>query len=176
MHANMNEHGSYTASSAAGPFAVNREPVSGRPGQTTANPCTSDLPAVSTDCRISTHVSPIADILRKLDILERLHEDWDSYGGAPPLPAAVQAARDLIYRALASPAGEKGLPFAVAPVSGGGIQLEWRAPACALEVEVGAHGGFGYLLARGEEPDRKFEERDDVPHGRILQLIHSVIS
>jgi hypothetical protein len=121
------------------------------------------------------------DIIRKtLDELDRiagLQPDWDSYGSAAPTAIAVAAARRLtmtVYRESQLSARNPSLPFSVAPLSGGGIQIEWRGEVNTLEVEIGAGGNFGYLLTKGPESFSSCEEEDGVPESRILELVRSV--
>jgi hypothetical protein len=125
-------------------------------------------------------VPPIAEAFKRLDAIKELPFNWDSYGSAPPSNTAVDAAHNLIWKAyLASlhDSGEKpAVPYVVLPLSGGGVQVEWRGVAGAIEVEISSEGVFGYLLARGTAPSREFEEMDNVPEFRILALIRSVIS
>jgi hypothetical protein len=112
-----------------------------------------------------------------LERIARLGADWDSYGGAPPSSEAVKTARRLIgtvYREALLSARNPALPYSVAPLSGGGVQLEWRAENMAIEVQVGPDGAFGYLLVKGAEPSCAYEEGDGVPESRILELVRSV--
>ena len=118
----------------------------------------------------------IREALRQLDEIQRLPHDWDTYRSESPSAQAVSTAREIIWEAFIESSGASGLPFALAPLSGRGLQLEWRGPDGALEVEVGADGALGYLLVRGEGPDREFQEQDGVPREQVLQLIRSVIS
>jgi hypothetical protein len=67
------------------------------------------------------------------------------------------------------------VPYSVVPLSGGGVQVEWRGDAATIEVEISSEGVFGYLLVRGSEPLRDVEERDNVPQSHILELVRSVI-
>jgi len=122
-------------------------------------------------------ISPLAEILEHLYEIERLRPNWDSYGSAAPTHVAVNAARDLIHNVCSGSLGEeRAVPYAVAPLSGGGVQIEWRGDARAIEVEVRSEGALGYLLIRGREPSREFEEADHIPQSRVLELIRYVVS
>jgi hypothetical protein len=67
------------------------------------------------------------------------------------------------------------VPYSVVPLSGGGVQVEWRGRDAVIEVEISPEGAFGYLLATGTEPSRQFEERDNVAESQIVELVRSVI-
>jgi hypothetical protein len=118
-----------------------------------------------------------ADTLADLDRIARLAADWDSYGGAPPATEAIKTARRLIgavYEEALLSARNPALPYSVAPLSGGGVQLEWRGEDRAVEIQVGPSGALGYLLVKGAEPSCAYEEEDGVPESRILELVRSV--
>lgn len=122
-------------------------------------------------------IVPVASPLNDLQRIADLPADWDSYGSAPPTTVAVGTARRLIntvYRDSLLSARAPSLPFSVAPLSGGGIQLEWRGETDAIEVEIGPEGAFGYLLLKGTERSPDSEEKDDVSESRILELVRSV--
>lgn len=75
----------------------------------------------------------------RIDHLRSLKHDWDSYGADPISPKAIDAAEHLICRSIAL-LEERGkrepTPYVIAPVADGGVQVEWRGAAGALEVEV----------------------------------------
>ncbi len=124
------------------------------------------------------NISPIAAALKELQRIERLQPNWDSYGSEPPTRLAIEAASRLIwnvYRCSVYAGKRPAIPYAVVPLSGGGAQLEWRGDGGAIEVEISSEGVFGYLLIRGSEPSREFEERDNVPQLRLMELVLSVI-
>jgi hypothetical protein len=123
-------------------------------------------------------ISPIAAALKDLERIEGLHADWDSYGSAAPSRVAVATARRIIwsvYMSSLNPGQRPVAPYSVAPISGGGVQIEWRGETRAIEVEVSPEGAFGYLLVIGVEPSCEFEERDNVPQSRILELVRSLL-
>ena len=62
------------------------------------------------------------------------------------------------------------VPYTVVPLSGGGVQIERRSDAGAIEVEVGPEGAFDYLLIKGTGASREFEERDNIPQLQVVEL------
>ena len=145
--------------------------------------CTASGPAIapynvelSPAAEEETARQPFANTMAELDRIAGLRADWDSYGSTPPTSVAVETARRLIntvYRDSLLSARNPSLPFSVAPLSGGGIQLEWRGETNTVEVEIGPEGAFGYLLIKGAEPC-VYEEEDSVSESRILELVRSV--
>ena len=70
-----------------------------------------------------------------LSILTALLPGWGSRGSQPVSPAAVDRARELISSL------PEGTPEPrVAPMSSGGVQLEWHQCGIDLEAEVGPEG------------------------------------
>src|SRR5260370_27103929 len=114
--------------------------------------------------------SELGRTFKRLDEISALERNWDSYGSEPPTVDAIAKARTLItsvYRTLRATAGQNAIPFAVVPVSGGGVQIEWRSRDGAIEVEIGAES-YGYLLVQGSGPNRSFREEDVGSEARIV--------
>lgn len=80
--------------------------------------------------------------------LANLPEDWDSYGSPPLTYVLLNNAQDFLdslkFENVPS-------PF-VAPVSGGGIQFEWRNEDRDLEVDFVEPLRVGYLKLIKNEP------------------------
>jgi hypothetical protein len=123
-------------------------------------------------------VSPVAAALKQLQTMEALGANWDSYGSDAPTHLAVLTAHTLIWEVYMWSTNARNrpvLPYSVVPLSSGRVQVEWRGGAAAIEVEISSEGVLGYLLARGSEHSREYEEADNVPQSQILQLIRDVI-
>jgi hypothetical protein len=145
------------------------DPDSGRP--LLPNP----VPEVGTNGHPSF---PIDAAFRRLWDVEALGTDWDSYGSEATKHVAVATAHRLIWQVYMwslSARRSPSTPYSVLPLSDGGVQVEWRGPAGAIEVEISSEGVLGYLLARGSGPTREFQERDGVPECQILELVRSVV-
>ena len=88
------------------------------------------------------------DAIKKLFQLLALPHDWDSYGSPPPSEVAVKTAGRLIL--------DIGLDYFVSPrivpVSGGGVQLEWRVGSRELEIEINDEGSAEYLKSSHGKP------------------------
>ncbi len=123
-------------------------------------------------------ILPVPTSLDRLEVIERLEFNWDSYGSEAPTSLAVAAARSLIWTVYLVSLYARGIrtdPHAILPLPGGGVQIEWQGGGSTIEVEISSEGAFGYLLAKGREPLREFEERDGVPRSQIVELVWSVI-
>lgn len=115
--------------------------------------------------------------LRNLARIAALPENWDTFGSDKAAAAALSSSRDLIWKAVIHLAarGVDGTPYDIAPLSGGGLQIEWRGGSKSIEVEVSANGHYNYLLT--EECDGRVEsqEADNVTLEEILHLISAVL-
>lgn len=80
-------------------------------------------------------------MLDKLAELSILPDNWDGYGSPSLQPAVKEAAADLIGILC-----EAGAPLPhFAPVSGGGLQLEWQRNGRELELEILPNGDLAFL-------------------------------
>ena len=132
--------------------------------------------ATRTEVESEPALEPIWDRLAKI---ERLEPNWNSYGARPPHPAAVVAARELIsaiYRTLAAVAGSRAVPYTVAPLVNGGMQVEWHGPGGEIEAEISPERALGYLLVRGSGEAEQTSEGDGVSWDDLLGLITSVVA
>ncbi len=73
----------------------------------------------------------VGEVLQMLAELEALPANWDSYGSAPPQPAALHRARQFLARA---PVARVPAPTVTA-VPGGGVGFHWRVEERDLEIE-----------------------------------------
>jgi hypothetical protein len=118
-------------------------------------------------------------MLERLDAVERLGRNWDSYASEPPTATAVQKARALVWDVVGEGFGVAGLrsiPFAIVPLSGAGLQIEWRGENDSIEVEIGSDGALGFLLSRGRESNREFEEADNVSEHELVRRTLAAVS
>ena len=111
---------------------------------------------------------------RYLAVLGELADNWDSYGGAPPTPTSLEAARsllsDLDRQARILP-GRAVTPFHIAPLPSGGVQLEWTGPSKDIEVEIGPDGALAYLVIDRSGGERRFTEDEQVPATTVVELV-----
>ena len=118
-------------------------------------------------------------VLRRLAELSRLEEDWDSYGGLPPTPEALRAAKRLLTRILPRNGlvpGRGADPGAVLPFPNGGVQIVWERNADELQVDVGPTGDLGYLWIRRAGGERESVEAEPVTDEAILTLIDQFLN
>ena len=102
---------------------------------------------------------PVAVWLDQLESIAALPEDWDSYGAAQISTVAVRTARELLNDLAARPRAAKLLPFHVAPISTGGVQLEWKRPdGSGLEVWISGEGEIDAVLDRPTQEPRIVEK------------------
>jgi hypothetical protein len=118
-------------------------------------------------------------ILDRISRLETLPENWDSYGSQPPTSIAASMARELIWNIIAAYDGDaldEAIPFTALPLSGEGVQVEWRGTNRAIEVEIGPEGKLSYLVMARHEGHEQSEERDNVPVEEITRLVLTVLA
>jgi hypothetical protein len=72
-------------------------------------------------------------------------------------------------------AGETAIPYDIAPIPRGGVQVEWRGPRMHIEVEIGPTGEPSYLVKKIFPTHREYEEGHDVSWQVILVQIPRVL-
>lgn len=135
-------------------------------------------PANTTAFSQASKDSLIVSVQRKLLEVSQTESDWDSYGAQLTSLSAVRKAGELfaqIANQFYPSKGDKIRPYDVAPLTNGGVQLEWRSLHSALEVEIRADAGFRYLLVQGQGENRRFRESEDVSAEEIIPLVAEVI-
>ncbi len=128
----------------------------------------SQTPAVS--------LRPSAERLAKL---ARLEPNWDSYGAAPVTTVALATAYNLVVtfeEEFVGAVGAHSLPWAIAPLADGGLQVEWRGPGGAIELEIGPAGDMSYLLEEGDESNLRHQEADDVSVSDVGTAVAHVLN
>jgi hypothetical protein len=94
--------------------------------------------------------------LNRIAQFASLETDWDSYGGEPPSPVArAEAGRwvEIVADIFGGRAGDTSIPYSVAPLADGGVQLEWRGRNGVVELEVDPDGALGYLFLAGDQTE-----------------------
>jgi hypothetical protein len=121
--------------------------------------------------------SPIQTVLDHLIEFARLAPDWDSYGAEPISSHAIGLASRLLLdidRQIIALAGAYPPPFA-APLSDGGVQLEWKNKHARIGVQVAPDGTLGYLLVEEEKANRRSQEGHAVSWSDVEHLVISVL-
>ena len=132
----------------------------------------------TTDREDAQATAAVGEALRRIAQFADLGPDWDSYGAAPSSPVARAAAGrwvETVARTFGSVAGERVRPYSVAPLADGGVQLEWRGPGGAIEVDVDPSGDVGYLLQIGEGTAARYEEVETAAEATVLRLLARVL-
>ena len=70
-------------------------------------------------------------VRRQLERLQKLEENWDSYGAQPVSGVALNVSVDLLKHF-----GPRFEPPRIAPLPNGGLQLEWESPDYEVSVEI----------------------------------------
>lgn len=94
-----------------------------------------------------------AEAMRGLGEIANLPPNWDTYGSPPPTAIAIEKVIDILLKI-----DDRNLPSAhVVPLSGGGVQLEWRVVDRELHLEIGPDGIAQYLQIENGQPFREEE-------------------
>ena len=114
---------------------------------------------------------PFATWLDQLDSLAELPEDWDSYGASRVASTALATARALLNDLAARSRAAALLPFHVAPIPTGGVQLEWkRADGSALELWIDGGGEIDAVLDRPAAEPRVVEKHLASRAGAVAEI------
>ena len=100
----------------------------------------------------------------ELQALVNLPWNWDGYGSPPVTEQALRTA-DVVLRA--SDHYPIGVPD-VAPVTGGGVFIEWEAGGRDLEIEILPGGRLQFVKIH---EDGRIEEGYEVPPAELLSLL-----
>src|SRR6476619_5448484 len=87
------------------------------------------------------------DSLETVRRLGNMGEGWDGYN-SPSIPLKTTIAANYILSLVSQL--RVWAPH-IAPVPGGGIQLEWDSDNRSLEIEIHPEGNYDFLVALGEE-------------------------
>lgn len=100
--------------------------------------------------------------LERIDSLQKLADNWNTYGGVPVTIRAAASASDVL-RSLASederPNYTLVRPYGIAPLASGGLNLEWRGSHGEMTIEVYPDGRLGCYTV--ESRDGETVERDE---------------
>lgn len=124
--------------------------------------------------------SMLITAIRKLDELQNLPQDWDSYGADPISQNAIETAKSIIIsvmKSFSNAIGDVVQLTDVIPIADGGVQLEWVGPHAELEVEISPNSNISLLYISGSGDRRNYEESEDnsinAVYAMIARLIHS---
>lgn len=117
------------------------------------------------------------DLQARFDHLGGLERNWDSYEAEPISPKAISLAKTVVCRSIAALErhGAKNVyPFAIAPLSDGGVQVEWRGTAGFVEIEIGPSGALSALVGRGSHSSLADEEHPSVSLDDVAELLVAI--
>lgn len=121
--------------------------------------------------KIQTQQAPYTKWVERLRSFQELEEDWDSYGAARIHPIAIRTAKAIIEDLSLRSADH--VPFHVAPMPNGGVQMEWQHPETARVLELWIHptGGIRcYVEAPGFSPRETELPSIQAALGEVLSL------
>lgn len=104
----------------------------------------------------------VIDSFKTLFSYRQLPENWDSYGSLPPTDDAINSAEAILKRTFYMKALS---PPYLRPLSGGGIQISWKATSRELDLAILKDGQVDFLQCENDEVMREIQAvpPDQVP-------------
>jgi hypothetical protein len=84
----------------------------------------------------------------------RFEADWDSYGSSPFSRKVIEGATLLLFYYRTQHPSSDIVPH-IAPVTGGGVQMDWDTERRGLEIEVRPDGRVAFLAVEDEDVVRE---------------------
>jgi hypothetical protein len=121
----------------------------------------------------------LPESLKKLEALETLAPNWDSYGGVAPTSEAIRMASRFLaitYDYLSRRTTKPAQPHRIAALPDGGIHLNWRHPSAEIDVEFSPEGSLSFLYVEMENgEDTSSLEEEAAPWWKPLGLIETIV-
>lgn len=147
----------------SGSAALNR-------GQVIWQPPASPQASRVTVAPVTSHSDWLDQCIRRVEELKQLRPNWDGYA-SPPITTDALSSAALLLRA----AGRHTLPIPrVAPVSGGGLVLEWRVALRSVEFEVLPNGRVEYLCVERRPPEPDLCEEGELSIARVYEAHYPI--
>lgn len=101
-------------------------------------------------------VDAILPTMQRISEIVELEPDWNGYGARPTTSSAVAAASLILVQSLAMPLYDGNVAVDAAPLSDGGVIVEWDAPERRLQIWFhgdGRQGGVEVDVQDGKAVD-----------------------
>lgn len=109
----------------------------------------------------------------RIAMIEKLPENWDSYGSPPPNPDLCDLARNLLFNISDL---EIDGPLFIAPVSGGFINIEMETSDRELEIELNdPYGKRATCLCVEKYPEEKVLEKSIRLDSEFRQMVEYLL-
>lgn len=115
--------------------------------------------------------------MRRLDKIADLRSDWNPYGAEQPSAWSIMTARQILGTLLlrfGAVAGDRIVPYHIAPMPDGGVQLKWRNESSQGWLMIRPDDAYCYLYEDRKEAG-SFSEENDIPLERALDWIKKTI-
>lgn len=103
-------------------------------------------PCIAIPYAAAHQVERYNQLIRQLDELSQLTDNWDGYGGAAIDPSALSQARRLLGAHIRN-TRDLGMPE-ITPTANGTVALEWQEASGDALVEIGATRISGFIKPR----------------------------
>lgn len=110
--------------------------------------------------------------VNRLMYLARLPVGWDSYDADAISHDALKEASIVIAKV----AIQSGVhPYAISPLSGGGVQIEWHGTCSEIEVEVSPNKMLSYLLVEDPNGESRYIEKNEPSPDEVIRAVSNVV-
>ena len=116
----------------------------------------------------------IRDVENRIARLSNLQENWDFAGAQPVEPHALSVAHSLIKAAL-SKHPTLPQPF-IAPLSYGGVQLDWHRTDAAVEIEISPGGQLAVTFEWASQPEKDWDREFSLDKTYAFAAIRELLS
>lgn len=115
-----------------------------------------------------------------LEALRDLEEDWDSYGAERISDKAINEAKGLLrelqdrylHDEIAPSAYRSDIkPSRVAPLSNGGVMVQWNGPRARLKVFIDPDRALHLLAVGSPGSEDRLREARNVPQSEVLRAV-----
>lgn len=113
-------------------------------------------PATATRTERSILLQPIEPALERLKEISVIEEDWNSYGAKRTTPLAIAESASLLSRSITTAIYDFDVAVDAAPISNGGVILEWATELRRIQVWIhgdGRRSGVQVDISDGVEID-----------------------
>lgn len=125
---------------------------------------------------ISMQIAPVSSVFERIREIADLEEGWNSYGARKTTPVAVAEAGQLLMRSLDVSVYEHGVAVDVAPLSDGGVVIEWDSPVRRFQVWIHGDGSrSGVIVEVQDEQDVDWRDMFDVTDAEVVVELQKLV-
>ena len=129
------------------------------------------LPKAPTQEKILTpsKVTPLSKLIGTLTCYENLPEDWDGYGGVPPIGETISNATEFVSLLPSD------LPLPKPMLSGNGdVGLYWKTESLYIDIEFEGDGTYSYYAEKsGDSP--RYDDKISISTAKLPEELEQIL-